>query len=314
MKHAAQVGTDTAEIYAIAPEQLYNLVKDGTWKEKADEIWGESDKRPKVMTSIRNMQNIIREHGGAVIETGADGMWDVTAESETWGKPVKEMGFKAPYGEKKAKRVAARFFSRIAAAVTTNSTYIYAIAPEFLMRMLDGGRFYEIGKQTHGVNGDADAPYTYEFQDGIELMNAEILGNYGAVFKLNQDGYINLEVPPDTVVTEEEAAPQIPLAKKWAGEDSGGTMWTPEIPPVNNINPADGSDLKSTVEEYGKIWQDRGDVIGVSAEKVDGIPSIVVTVMGEGSPIIADQYNGFPIVVRHLENKVAARYLRGFAR
>lgn len=313
MKNAAQVGTDTAEIYAIAPEQLYIIVKDGEWKAKADEMWGESNskKSGKAMNSIRKMQNIIREHGGAVIETGADGMWDISAESETWGKPVKEMGYKAPYGKKKkkAQRVAARYLLRIAAAVTTNSCYIYAIAPEFLMSMLNEGRFYEIGLQTHGVI-PADTPYTYEFGEGIKLMNQEVLNNYGAVFKLNQDGYINLEVPPDTVVDEEEAPPQYKTPKKYAKDDVSGTVRIPILPEVNNLNPAIGGDLIATVEEYGKIWADRGGVVGVTAEKVKGIPSIVVAVGGSGTPIIADQYNGFPIVVRHLENKVTARYLK----
>lgn len=30
-KTAAQVGTDTASIYAIAPEQLMHIIDEGTW-------------------------------------------------------------------------------------------------------------------------------------------------------------------------------------------------------------------------------------------------------------------------------------------
>ena len=255
------------------------------------------------------MQELIRERGGAVIETGADGIWDVSAESKSWGKPRKEMGFKALHEKKKkAQRVAARFFRRTAAAVTTNSTYIYAIAPEFLMRMLDEGKFYEIGQQTHGVI-DAGAPYTYEFGDGIELMNQEILNNYGAVFKLNQDGYINLTVPDGITVREEEAPPQYTTPKKQAG--SGGTMHTPKTPPINNINPAEGNKFSEALKEFRQIWLGQGGVTDIKGEKIDGVNAMVVETDGGGTPIMPHEYDGFPVVVKGTASRVAARYLRG---
>lgn len=81
LRMAAQVGTDTAAIYAIAPEQLKRLIGGGKW----DGQWkaGEYEAADK----------LIRQHGGAVFHTGADGTWDVNVPGV-----VSEQGFMAPYG------------------------------------------------------------------------------------------------------------------------------------------------------------------------------------------------------------------------
>lgn len=91
-KLAAQVGTDSASIYAIAPEMLWWVIEEGEWKRVVDEEgWEQWDK----------LKNIIREHGGAAFSTGADGYWNVELDSEVWGRDrVKGEGAKKPYGSK----------------------------------------------------------------------------------------------------------------------------------------------------------------------------------------------------------------------
>jgi len=65
---AADVGTDTGEIYAIAPEQLTKIIEEGEWAELAKDL----------AKNHGEMGDIIREHGGATFGTGGDGTWDVT--------------------------------------------------------------------------------------------------------------------------------------------------------------------------------------------------------------------------------------------
>jgi hypothetical protein len=94
-KQAAEVGTDTAEIYAIAPEALYDLVNEGDWHDLADSSWGDSPKDSEVESKspFKDMGKLIREHGGAVFQTGGDGSFDVKVKDS-----VSEAGLKAPYG------------------------------------------------------------------------------------------------------------------------------------------------------------------------------------------------------------------------
>lgn len=94
----AQVGTDTAEIYAIAPEQLYHIVQDGEWKEWADVLWGEKDADDRdVDEALKEMERIVTQHGGAYFHTGADGGWEVSVEMDGM-KPTEEQGSQPPYG------------------------------------------------------------------------------------------------------------------------------------------------------------------------------------------------------------------------
>jgi len=79
---AAQVGTDTASIYAIAPEQLQRLIGGGKWAER----WADG--------KFEDADTLLRQHGGAVWHTGADGSFDVEVEGSA--QPGK--GFLAPYG------------------------------------------------------------------------------------------------------------------------------------------------------------------------------------------------------------------------
>lgn len=107
-KTSALAGTDTATLYTISPEGLHKVVTEGDWNDLADSMWGDSsndaqDTSPE--DAWGEMGQIIREHGGAVFETGSDGAWDVKVhptgdygqESER-GSSVREKGFLPPYG------------------------------------------------------------------------------------------------------------------------------------------------------------------------------------------------------------------------
>lgn len=86
---AAQVGTDTGEIYAIAPETLRNVIKEGEWADLAEDH----------AENTARMADIIREHGGAVFWTGGDGTWDVDINiPKGYVDVVKSKGYKPPYG------------------------------------------------------------------------------------------------------------------------------------------------------------------------------------------------------------------------
>jgi len=87
-KTAALVGTDVAEIYAISPEQLSTLIEGGRWAEEWPEDPFAADK-------------LIRQHGGAVFHTGADGKFDVKIPDREGSLPiVAEFGYMEPYGTK----------------------------------------------------------------------------------------------------------------------------------------------------------------------------------------------------------------------
>lgn len=116
-KTAALVGTDTAWILAISPEQLHRVIDAGDWKAAADEIWGAAEEGDS--TAADRMDQIIRENGGAVFHTGADGAWDVVlfnpagdgreraSEVFTPAQGVQEYGYLPPYGTEAFGRVAA---------------------------------------------------------------------------------------------------------------------------------------------------------------------------------------------------------------
>jgi len=89
LRVAAQAGTDTATLYALAPEALFKLVQDGRWLNIAEALWSgaEGSNDPKVMDQL------VTEHGGAVFYTGSDGTFDVHVPSA-----VEELSFQPPYG------------------------------------------------------------------------------------------------------------------------------------------------------------------------------------------------------------------------
>ncbi|OHD25071.1 MAG: hypothetical protein A2Y38_02675 [Spirochaetes bacterium GWB1_59_5] len=95
-KQAAIVGTDTAEIIAIAPEMLRHLV-DGTWLE----AWGTGD--------FERADRLVVQHGGAVFHTEGDGHYDVKVpKAHGWDGAVHP-------GLLRENRVAARYLRKLAA-------------------------------------------------------------------------------------------------------------------------------------------------------------------------------------------------------
>lgn len=125
-RRAALVGTDTAAIYAIAPEMLAKVIADGDWADK----WGTdpgSDAADKV----------IRQHGGAVFHTGGDGVYDVKIPTKEGEMPiVRENGYMAPYGTSAA-RVASRWIDRQAKRTAEQAYEEHVKEIERLHKMLD---------------------------------------------------------------------------------------------------------------------------------------------------------------------------------
>ena len=97
-KHAARAGTDSAQLYVISPKMLAALIVNEKWINTWEEYL---DRGPKDYTKLwGRMDKLIRQHGGAVIYTGADGIFDVTVPDEEGFMPiVGEKGLLAPYGE-----------------------------------------------------------------------------------------------------------------------------------------------------------------------------------------------------------------------
>ena len=86
LRYAAQVGTDTASIYALDPAMLSRLIEGGRWAEE----WEASP-------GSRTTDQLIRQHGGAVFHTGADGSFDVKIPTKEGELPITEMGYMPPY-------------------------------------------------------------------------------------------------------------------------------------------------------------------------------------------------------------------------
>mgnify|MGYP003965860419 CR=1 FL=1 len=85
LRLAANVRTDTASFYTIAPEQLYNLVTGGNWMARANELWGGGEGWDEHTQNA--MEDSVRRRGGAVFHTGGDGPWEARVEGS-----VAEMG------------------------------------------------------------------------------------------------------------------------------------------------------------------------------------------------------------------------------
>lgn len=89
IKTAALVGTDSATIWAIAPENLGRLFAGGFGT--LLNAWNEGD--------FEEAERAWREHGGAVFHTGADGFYDVKIPTPEGNLPiVEEKGYLPPYG------------------------------------------------------------------------------------------------------------------------------------------------------------------------------------------------------------------------
>ena len=122
IKVAAKIGTDTSTIYAIAPEALYRIVRESHWEAFAAGLWGpggHSDTNTEVTWDAMNQ--VIRQHGGAVFTTGHDGDFDVKVPGAT-----SEGGCLPPYGtpeygtvQRVARAFAHRFGKRLVARLKT---------------------------------------------------------------------------------------------------------------------------------------------------------------------------------------------------
>lgn len=101
-KVGAQVGTDTATIYAIAPEMLYDLIHKGRWQQNAQRIWDPHPGAPvsdeAFLADLNEMDTLVRQHGGAVFTTGTDGTFDVGIVDGPEHMRVTERGYMPPYG------------------------------------------------------------------------------------------------------------------------------------------------------------------------------------------------------------------------
>jgi len=115
-KMAAEVGTDTASFYVIAPEQMWQIIEDQDWVAKAEKLWG-GGPSGDVSKLTGDMAKIIRQHGGAYLTTGHDGPSEVGFTKKEKGQ--KEEGLMEPYGtpefrkgKKAADRIAARWLRK----------------------------------------------------------------------------------------------------------------------------------------------------------------------------------------------------------
>ena len=142
-KEAAEVATDTASFYTIAPEQLATVFEDGKWTEHAKALW--KDHKGDTMAHVRAMDKIIRQHGGAVFNTGADGVWEMKvfdiddkpmAESSK-GLHVEEKGMIK--NKKAARRIALRYLEENEMRTSSRIAlrYVRATAVDNLLRELD---------------------------------------------------------------------------------------------------------------------------------------------------------------------------------
>lgn len=76
VRQAAVVHTNTATIYALAPDQLRKLLQEGQWSMLADDIWPPDGERDPA-DPTKEMNQLIRFHGGSVFFIGRDGYYDV---------------------------------------------------------------------------------------------------------------------------------------------------------------------------------------------------------------------------------------------
>lgn len=83
VKKGAEAVTDTGTFYVIAPEALKDMLDDTPWHELSHQMWPDSVaetaavQAPDPGAAWDEMGRHVRESGGAVIETGGDGGFDV---------------------------------------------------------------------------------------------------------------------------------------------------------------------------------------------------------------------------------------------
>ena len=104
LRTAAQVGTDSASIWAIAPEQALRAGP------KLQAAWDAGD--------FERADTLVRQHGGSVFHTGGDGTWEVKVDhpGEPGQHQIREKGLMEPYGtpgyDELIKKVAAQYMAK----------------------------------------------------------------------------------------------------------------------------------------------------------------------------------------------------------
>jgi len=111
-KKGAEAVTDTGALYVIAPDALKDMLDDTPWYELSHQMWPGSVaeavaiQSPDSEATWNEMERHVRESGGAVLETRADGGYDVgirgryndAGELEPFDRPVREKDALPPYG------------------------------------------------------------------------------------------------------------------------------------------------------------------------------------------------------------------------
>ena len=107
VKKAADVGTDIAAVWAISPEQLYHWIAD--LDITPDMEWSDW------VDKLEEFEKALREHGGAVFNTGADGTFDVQVTPNGAAGSLENIegkGLLPPYGTKDYKKDASHSRSK----------------------------------------------------------------------------------------------------------------------------------------------------------------------------------------------------------
>ena len=178
-RRAAEVGTDSATIYAIAPEMLIHLIEGG----KFVEAWNEDP------LNIERCDKLVRQHGGAVFHTGGDGTWDVKIPTEKGHLPiVEEKGYMKPYGTEEFDEA----IKKVAIPISSPSSGdIYAISPEGLANFLAAHDWLAIWD---GGQGAEEADKLFRQWGGGVIHNGE--GVFNIIIPHEIGYWYGLEYPP----------------------------------------------------------------------------------------------------------------------
>jgi len=166
---AARAGTDSASFYVIDPGQLFNLWEEG-YIQRANQLTG--------LAKYDLMEQAVRQHGGAVLNTGSDGTWDVKA-IDIEGNParklfpghhVEEKDYLPPYGTAKeaVDRVAQRF---LRASMSRHCEFYKA----------KNGKWYmDLAPNEYGDYRDANTYGPFQSLDAAEKYLSSNFSNPGA--------------------------------------------------------------------------------------------------------------------------------------
>jgi len=201
-KKAAEAVTDTASFYVIAPEALRGMLDDTDWLELAHDLWpGEGRPGGDAEVLVPEMERQVRESGGAVLDTGWDGGFDVGVRGkydelgriEPFDLPVREKGAVPPYGLRKSAsllRVAAEEGTSAERRILANAL----VAPVLVARtrewwLREAPHLYRIARdhekprpRIEGLEFPSNL-FTilwYEDADGNDLGDGDLEGEPGA--------------------------------------------------------------------------------------------------------------------------------------